>query len=184
MDTRRFRRWWLLLGVLAAFTLPACTPGEVMFFRSVTGSGPQSVEAANRVCDDTFGAGSGEPGGACHLVASQVVAQAMARQAAESGYQHFDDCRQAVDVLFAGRWDYQRALYVIHRESRYVPTAVSPTGALGCGQLTSGIRNAFLQGPWDDPYWNVLAVRTAVDDPAWGWCHWDVVNYCHAGGEF
>jgi soluble lytic murein transglycosylase-like protein len=100
------------------------------------------------------------------------------------GYRLFDDCRQAVDYLFAGRPDYERAHMVVHRESRYVPTAVSPTGARGCTQITSGIRNAFLQGAWDDPYWNVLAMRDAVDHPEWGWCHWDVVNYCRAGGDF
>jgi len=71
----------------------------------------------------------------------------------------------------------------VRRESNYQPTAVSRTGAKGCAQLTGGIL-AFLEGPWNDPYWNVLAMRNAVDDPKWGWCHWDIVNYCKAGGEF
>ena len=100
------------------------------------------------------------------------------------GYVSFPSCREAVDYFFSGRMDYERALMVVNRESRFVPDAVSPTGARGCAQMTSGMRNTFLQGPWDDPYWNVRAMRDAVDHPDWGWCHWDVVNYCARGGEF
>lgn len=104
--------------------------------------------------------------------------------AQKTGYKEFSDCKQAVDYLFSGRSDYHRALHVVYRESRYVPTAVSRTGALGCAQLTGGLKRTFLKGPWNDPYWNILALRLAVDDPHWGWCHWDVVNYCRRGGEF
>ncbi len=100
-------------------------------------------------------------------------------------YVGFVDCKQAVDYLFEGRWDYERAVHVVYRESRYDPTAVSRTNALGCAQLTGKLKQPpFLTGPWNDPFWNVLALRRAVDAPGWGWCHWDVVNYCLPGGEW
>ena len=111
-----------------------------------------------------------------------TAANQIAEQA--DSYKKFSDCKQAVDYLFSDRSDYQRALHVVHRESRFVPTAISRTGALGCAQLTGGLKRTFLKGPWNDPYWNVLALRSAVDDPNWGWCHWDVINYCRRGGEF
>lgn len=97
-------------------------------------------------------------------------------------YVAFPSCREAVDYWFAGRDDLERAHLVVYRESRYVPWVISRTGARGCAQMVSHMRNEFLEGPWDDPYWNIKAMREAVD--SWGWCHWDIVNYCKKGGQF
>jgi hypothetical protein len=97
----------------------------------------------------------------------------------------FDNCKDAVNYLFYGRKDRLRALKVAHQESTFIPTRVSRTGALGCTQLLGKLQHPpFLTGPWDDPFWNVLAMRRAVDDPDWGWCHWDIVNYCLPGGDW
>ena len=171
-----------LIAMLALFGASACTPEEVQIFQAITGGGPSSAEEAETICNEAFGPGSAEPGEACYDAAVAVVSQQAVR--ISSGYQMFNDCREAVDHLFAGRWDHQRALRIVQRESGFQPGAVSRTGARGCAQLTSGIRNAFLEGPWDDPYWNVLAMRSAIDHPDWGWCHWDIRNYCLPGGEF
>ena len=101
------------------------------------------------------------------------------------GYRSFSNCADAVDYIFGGRWDHGRARMVTHRESRDVPTARRPGSQYaGCAQLSAGIRASFLKGPWEDPYYNVLAMRDAVDHPEWGWCHWDSYNYCAPGGQF
>lgn len=101
------------------------------------------------------------------------------------GYRHFDNCQQAVDHIFGGRWDHGRASYVTWRESRNVPTAQRPGSQfIGCAQLSAQIRATFLKGSAYDPYYNVLALRDAADHPDWGWCHWDIVNYCAAGGAW
>jgi hypothetical protein len=188
MNIRRTLVAVLVAGI--ALVASSCTPEEVRHFNLVMGGDDITVEQANDVCDTAFGPGSDQPGGACFAAAVSAVASAQAVRESQpelleyQGYQAFTECGEAVDYLFAGRDDLGRAQRVVYRESRNQPGAVSPTGALGCAQLTSGIRNAFLQGSWDDPYWNVLAMRDAVDDPDWGWCHWDIVNYCKAGGEF
>lgn len=100
-------------------------------------------------------------------------------------YKAFTNCGEAVDYIFDGRWDQARAKEVVFRESTNNPLA-RRTGSqyVGCAQISSTIQRLFLQGPWEDPYFNVLALRDAVDNPHWGWCHWDLVNYCRYGGEF
>ncbi len=100
-------------------------------------------------------------------------------------YKQLNDCREAVDYIFNDRVDYTRAIRVVYRESTYNPNARRPGSQYaGCAQLSSTLQRLFLKGPWNDPYYNVLALRDAVDNPAWGWCHWDIVNYCKPGGEF
>jgi len=100
-------------------------------------------------------------------------------------YQAFANCREAVDYLFTDRVDYARAIEVVYRESTNNPQARRPGSQYaGCSQLSTTLQATFLRGPWNDPYYNVLALRDAVDNPRWGWCHWDLVNYCDAGGEF
>jgi len=102
-----------------------------------------------------------------------------------SGYRSFTNCADAVDYIFGGRWDHGRASYVTWRKSRNVPTAQRPGSQfIGCAQLSAGIRATFLKGSAYDPYYNVLALRDAADHPDWGWCHWDSVNYCAAGGAW
>jgi hypothetical protein len=183
MNIKHILARFFAVGLLG---LCACTPEEAALLRSVTGGGPETAEEATQACDQVYGPGSDLPGGDCYVAISNVIATATEqaeRLNPPQGYQVFDDCEQAVEYLFAGRWDHDRAMRVVYRESRYEPTAVSRTGAKGCAQLTGGLLN-FLGGPWSDPYWNVLAMRTAVDDPDWGWCHWDIVNYCRPGGQF
>ncbi|MCC7543664.1 hypothetical protein IT415_03050 [bacterium] len=100
-------------------------------------------------------------------------------------YKTFSSCRDAVDYLFSDRTDHQRAIGVVYRESTNNPNARRPGSQYaGCAQLSSTLQATFLRGPWNDAYYNVLAMRDAVDDPRWGWCHWDLVNYCEYGGEF
>ena len=96
-------------------------------------------------------------------------------------YRHFNSCLGAVEYLFRGRWDYQRALMVVKRESHFRPSA-SNGSHLGCAEESTGMRTAYLKGPWNDPYWNVRAMLTVVSRG--GWCNWDLVNYCNPGGEF
>lgn len=101
------------------------------------------------------------------------------------GYRPFNNCAEAVDHIFGGRWDHSRAHMVTHRESRNDPNARRPGSQFaGCAQLSAKIQADFLKGPWNDPYYNVLAMRDAVDHSAWGWCHWDIINYCAPGGQF
>ena len=100
-------------------------------------------------------------------------------------YKPLNNCREAVDYLFNDRTDYARAIEVVYRESTNNPNARRPGSQYaGCAQLSSTLQATFLRGAWNDPYYNVLAMRDAVDDPRWGWCHWDLVNYCGKGGEF
>lgn len=100
-------------------------------------------------------------------------------------YKPLGNCREAVDYIFNDRVDYPRAVKVVFRESTNNPNARRPGSQYaGCAQLSSTLQRIFLKGPWNDPYFNVLALRDAVDSPAWGWCHWDLVNYCKPGGEF
>jgi len=72
---------------------------------------------------------------------------------------------------------------VVHRESTDSPNASNGTH-MGCAEESAGMRQAHLHGPWNDAFWNVLAMRDVVDDSSYGWCHWDIVNYCLPGGEF
>ena len=100
-------------------------------------------------------------------------------------YRALTDCKQAVDYIFQDRVDYSRALKVVYRESTYNPLARrAGSQYAGCAQLSYTLQKTFLKGPWQDPFYNVLALRDAVDSPSWGWCHWDLVNYCLPGGEF
>ncbi len=100
-------------------------------------------------------------------------------------YKPFSNCRDAVDYIFNDRTDYARAIEVVYRESTNNPNARRPGSQYaGCAQLSTTLQATFLRGPWNDAYYNVLALRDAVDNPRWGWCHWDLVNYCGAGGEF
>lgn len=100
-------------------------------------------------------------------------------------YKSFANCAEAVDYIFDGRWDQSRAKQVVFRESTNNPLARrAGSQYVGCAQISATIQRLFLQGPWEDPYFNVLALRDAVDNPHWGWCHWDLVNYCRYGGEF
>ena len=100
-------------------------------------------------------------------------------------YKPLANCREAVDYIFTDRVDYDRAIRVVYRESTNNPIARRPGSQyVGCAQLSTTLQATFLRGTWNDPYYNVLALRDAVDSPRWGWCHWDLVNYCDAGGEF
>jgi len=164
------------LGLLVLGTT-ACQPAEVNAFNSVMGTN-LTAEQARSTCE-SIDAQSGS--GACR----EMATQAMIRKV--KGYQNFGtDCRAAVDYLFEGRWDYQRALMVVNRESRFVSFVVDYASGShkGCAQLSAGLQRRFLQGPWQDPYYNVKALRDAVDAPDYGWCHWDIVNYCARGGQF
>jgi hypothetical protein len=185
LGTSIIKKLGLSLVLLAIPALSACTPEEFQVFKQVTASDLNSSDEANVVCDWIFGVGSGEPGGDCHDAAVKAVANAQtAAMYAEFEVQQFGDCHSAVDYFFAGRWDLARAHRIVQRESGNFPGAVSRAGARGCAQLMPAMRNAFLEGPWDDPYWNVKAMFMAVNDPNWGWCHWDIVNFCKRGGEF
>lgn len=170
-----------LWGVIAVLTVCACTPEELSLVERAIGADIGTVEEVNMACEAMFGPESAVYGGTCWQAGANIVADNSSQQ---PHYQHFDDCHAAVDYVFAGRWDKERAHRVVQRESTNDPSAVSPTGARGCTQITSGIRQHFLDGPWDDPYWNVLAMRRIVDHQDWGWCHWDIVNFCLKGGEF
>lgn len=100
-------------------------------------------------------------------------------------YKQLANCKDAVDYIFQDRVDYPRAIKVVYRESTYNPNARRPGSQYaGCAQLSNTLQRVFLKGPWNDPFFNVLALRDAVDSPSWGWCHWDLVNYCLPGGEF
>lgn len=125
--------------------------------------------------------------GDCKDLADTLAAQRVPVQYANlnPGYKPFTNCREAVDYIFNDRVDYMRAVRVVYRESTNNPNSRRPGSQYaGCAQLSSTLQRLFLKGPWNDPYFNVLALRDAVDNPAWGWCHWDLVNYCKAGGEF
>ncbi len=96
-------------------------------------------------------------------------------------YRHFGSCLGAVNYLFGGRWDHQRAVMVVGRESHFYPDAANGSH-LGCAQESDGMRSTYLKGPWNDPYWNVRAMLAVVQNG--GWCNWDLYNYCGPGGEF
>ena len=164
------------LGMLVLGTT-ACQPGEVQAFNSIMGTN-LTVEQARSTCEQ-IDAQSGP--GTCRQTAIEAVNRKT------KGYVNFgSDCRAAVDYLFEGRWDHQRALMVVNRESRFVSFVVDYASGShkGCAQLSPGLQRRFLQGPWNDPYWNVRALRDAVDAPDYGWCHWDIINYCARGGQF
>lgn len=119
------------------------------------------------------------------VAAWQRHMQFTAQRDGTGGYHHYSNCLDAVDQIFAGRPDHSRARYVVWRESRGVPTAQRPRSQfIGCAQLSAAIRGTFLKGSAYDAYYNVLALRDAVDHPRWGWCHWDIVNYCARGGAW
>jgi hypothetical protein len=171
-----------LTKLVAVIVLTACNPTEFAAYRMVMGDdAPATVEEATATCDAVFGVGSDQPGRACWNFARFMIHMKLSR-GIDPNYQWLQDCHSAVDVVFAGRWDFSRAHMVVQRESNNIPSAISPTGHRGCGQLSQGLRDTWLKGPWDDPYWNVRAIRDIVDSDSW--CHWDLRNYCSAGGEF
>lgn len=126
--------------------------------------------------------------GSCQAMTDAIAATRAPRDLPSSlnpSYRQLANCGEAVDYIFQDRVDYLRAVKVVYRESTNNPNARRPGSQYaGCAQLSNTLQRLFLQGPWNDPYYNVLALRDAVDNPAWGWCHWDLVNYCKPGGEF
>lgn len=126
--------------------------------------------------------------GDCHVMVETISALRTPPtpvNALNPPYKPLSDCKEAVNYIFQDRVDYGRAMRVVYRESTYNPLARrAGSQYAGCAQLSYTLQKTFLKGPWQDPYYNVLALRDAVDSPAWGWCHWDLVNYCLPGGEF
>lgn len=174
----------LLLGALG-FSTVACQdptgiipPEAVQAFNSLTGSNLTQSEATEKCVAIDTQAGPGS----CKAIVFNLVANRKPG-APDKPYQYFATCDAAVRYLFEGRRDLSRALKVTKRESTNRPNAKNGTH-LGCGQLSQNLRNG-LKGPWDDAYYNVLRIReTTGGDLGGGWCHWDLVNYCKAGGEF
>lgn len=164
--------------VLSAFSLP--TPKN-----SSAAASELDLETMRQVCAQAAPASSAY--GDCQDSADRIAALRVPSPIAylNPPYQTFSNCREAVDYIFQDRIDYPRAVKVVFRESTNNPNARRPGSQYaGCAQLSSTLQRLFLKGPWNDPYYNVLALRDAVDHPRWGWCHWDLVNYCGKGGEF
>lgn len=164
--------------VISAFSLP--TPKN-----STTAASELDLETMRQVCTRIAPASSAYND--CKDSADRIAALRAPSPTAylNPPYQSFSNCRQAVDYIFQDRIDYPRAVKVVFRESTNNPNARRPGSQYaGCAQISSTLQRLFLKGPWNDPYYNVLALRDAVDHPQWGWCHWDLVNYCGKGGEF
>lgn len=144
------------------------------------------LNTARQVCATTSTATTSY--GTCQQMADTIAAQRAPREIKSTlnpPYKLVKDCGEAVEYIFQDRVDYPRAIKVVFRESTNNPNARRPGSQFaGCAQLSSTLQRLFLQGPWNDPFYNVLALRDAVDNKAWGWCHWDIVNYCNPGGEF
>ncbi len=125
------------------------------------------------------------PAATCEAMVARIAASRPVVASFIPPYKKLTNCREAVDYIFGDRLDYQRAVRVVYRESTNNPNARRPGSQYaGCAQLSATLQATFLQGAWNDPFFNVLALRDAVDSPRWGWCHWDLVNYCLASGEF
>lgn len=149
-------------------------------------TGELDLNTARAVCGQAEAATAGY--GSCQAMADAIAAARAPREIKSTlnpPYKQLKDCGEAVEYIFQDRVDYPRAVKVVFRESTNNPNARRPGSQFaGCAQLSATLQRLFLQGPWNDPYYNVLALRDAVDNRAWGWCHWDLVNYCNAGGEF
>lgn len=167
-----------LAFVVSAISLPL--PNN-----TAAGSGPLDPTNVRQVCSQISPATAAYDD--CRDAADRIAAQQIAAVYAnfQPPYKQLTNCREAVDYIFQDRVDYPRAVKVVFRESTNNPNARRPGSQYaGCAQLSNTLQRLFLKGPWNDPYFNVLALREAVDNPAWGWCHWDLVNYCNPGGEF
>lgn len=167
-----------LAFVVSAISFP--TPRN-----SIAASGPLDVTSVRQVCTQASAATSAY--GDCRDAADKIAALQTPDPIAylQPPYKQFSNCREAVDYIFQDRVDYPRAVKVVFRESTNNPNARRPGSQYaGCAQLSNTLQRLFLKGAWNDPYFNVLALRDAVDHPRWGWCHWDLVNYCGPGGEF
>jgi hypothetical protein len=164
--------------VVSAFSIPLPQ-------HTTTASSELDLDTVRQVCSQAAPATSAY--GDCQESADRMAALRVSDTIAylNPPYQAFSNCREAVDYIFQDRVDYPRAVKVVFRESTNNPSARrSGSQYAGCAQLSASLQRLFLKGPWNDPYYNVLALRDAVDHPRWGWCHWDLVNYCGRGGEF
>ncbi len=164
--------------VVSAFSFPTDR-------NTTVASSELDLTAVRQLCSGVQSATSAY--GDCQETADKLAAMRVPPQYAylNPPYKQFTNCREAVDYIFNDRVDYPRAVKVVFRESTNNPNARRPGSQYaGCAQLSATLQRLFLKGPWNDPYFNVLALRDAVDNPAWGWCHWDLVNYCKPGGEF
>lgn len=178
------------LTAVAAFTCITALAASVFFVptpkQQARASAELDLASAAQVCTSASSLATNY--GDCHTMV-ETIAALRTPPAIENKlnppYKVLTDCKDAVNYIFQDRVDYDRALTVVYRESTYNPLARRPGSQYaGCAQLSYTLQRTFLKGSWQDPYYNVLALRDAVDSPAWGWCHWDLVNYCLPGGEF
>lgn len=172
-------------ALIAAVVITSALAMSALFipsqYRPAQAASELDLESTNLLCLQT------NSSAACDTLVQKLASKNRPAPAGDpiKPYKPLANCRDAVDYLFNDRTDYARAIEVVYRESTNNPNARRPGSQYaGCAQLSSTLQATFLRGPWNDPYYNVLAMRDAVDDPRWGWCHWDLVNYCGAGGEF
>ncbi len=178
------------LTAVAAITCIVALAASVFFVpspkRQAQASSELDLTTAAQICASTSSVATNY--GDCHVMVETISAlrtPPVPVSKFSPSYKSLSDCKEAVNYIFQDRVDYPRALKVVYRESTYNPLARRPGSQYaGCAQLSYTLQKTFLKGPWQDPFFNVLALRDAVDSPAWGWCHWDLVNYCLPGGEF
>jgi|GEM_PF-4174016 len=181
---KQSNRLAILVVGLVALTTVGCrdisgyiTPETVAAFNQASRQNLQPVQV-NQLCDQIDAA---QGAGTCAKLATATIAN-QKPGLVEKPYRAFTTCTQAVDYLFEGRWDQSRAIRVVKRESGNQPGARRPGSQYaGCTQISAGMRKNLL-GPWNDPYYNVLVMYQKASNG--GWCHWDIVNYCRAGGEW